>query len=131
LTTAFNNAAGRTNPKAVPADIGGMVLGPGVYKAPVSLAITGNVTPDGQNNPNSVFIFQMASTLTTAVNSTVTLINHANACNIFWEVGRFGNPQHGLRLQRNHFGASIDLTRHRRVGERQSLGADGCRNTTH
>jgi hypothetical protein len=87
LTTAYNNAAGRTNPSAVPADIGGMVLAPGLYKAPVSLAITGNVTLDGQNNPNSVFIFQMASTLTTSVNSTVTLINRANACNVFWQVG--------------------------------------------
>jgi hypothetical protein len=87
LTIAFNNAAGRANPGAVPADIGGLVIAPGVWKAPVSLAITGNVTLDGQNDPNSVFIFQMASTLTTSVGSTVTLINGANACNVFWEVG--------------------------------------------
>jgi len=87
LTTAYNNAAGRVNPMAVPADIGGSVIAPGVYKAPVSLAITGNVTLDGQNNPNSVFIFQMASTLTTSTNSTVTLIRGANACNVFWQVG--------------------------------------------
>jgi hypothetical protein len=87
LTTAYNNAAGRTITGAVPADIGGEVIPPGVYKAPVSLAITGNVTLDGQNNPNSVFVFQMASTLTTSVFSTVTLINRANACNVFWEVG--------------------------------------------
>jgi len=87
LTTAYNNAAGRVNPNAVPADIGGMVIAPGLYKAPVSLAITGNVTLDGQNNPNSVFIFQMASTLTTAPNSSVSLINSANACNVFWQVG--------------------------------------------
>ena len=87
LTTAYNNAAGRVNPAAIPADIGGTVIPPGTYKAPVSLAITGNVTLDGQNNPNAVFIFQMASTLTTSVNSTVTLINMANACNVFWQVG--------------------------------------------
>ncbi len=87
LTTAYNNAAGRVNPTAVPADIGGTVITPGFYRAPVSLAITGNVTLDGQNDPNSVFIFQIASTLTTSVNSTVTLINRANACNIFWQVG--------------------------------------------
>ncbi|GAC1549301.1 MAG: hypothetical protein NVS3B16_22970 [Vulcanimicrobiaceae bacterium] len=87
LTTAYKDAAGRPNPAAVPADIGGTVIPPGVYKAPVSLAITGNVTLDGQNNPNSVFIFQIPSTLTTATNSTVTLINLANACNVFWQVG--------------------------------------------
>lgn len=87
LTTAFNNAAGRVNPTALPADIGGMTLSPGLYKAPVSLAITGNTTLDGKGDPNAVFIFQMASTLTAAVNSSVTLINSANACNVFWEVG--------------------------------------------
>jgi Ice-binding-like len=87
LTFAYNNAAGRALPAAVPADIGGLVIPPGLYRAPVSLAITGNVTLDGQNNPNSVFIFQMASTLVTSVNSSVTLINGANACNIFWQVG--------------------------------------------
>lgn len=86
LTTAYNNAALRANPLAVPGDIGSMVIAPGVYRAPVSLAITGNVTLDGQNNPNSVFIFQSPSTLTTATNSTVTLINRANACNVFWQV---------------------------------------------
>jgi hypothetical protein len=87
LTTAYNNAAGRVNPLAVPADIGGLVIAPGLYKAPISLAVTGNVTLDGQNNPNSVFIFQIPSTLTTSVNSSVTLINTANACNVFWQVG--------------------------------------------
>ncbi len=88
LLTAYNNAASRANPAAVPADIGGLVLPPGVYKPPVSLAITGNVTLDGHSNPNSVFIFQVASsTLTTAPGSSVTLINGANACNVFWQVG--------------------------------------------
>jgi Ice-binding-like len=87
LTTAYNDAAGRVNPIGVGADIGGLTLPPGLYKAPVSLAVTGTVTLDGQNDPNSVFIFQIPSTLTTAVNSTVRLINLANACNVFWQVG--------------------------------------------
>jgi hypothetical protein len=87
LGVAYGNAAGRTNPAAVPADIGGTTIAPGVYLAPTSLAITGNVTLDGRGNPNSVFIFQIPSTLTTAVNSSVTLINGQNACNVFWQVG--------------------------------------------
>jgi hypothetical protein len=87
LSIAYDNAAGRMNAVGVPADIGGMIITPGVYKAPVSLAITGNVTLDGQNDPNSVFIFQAASTLVTAVGSSVTLINGADACNVFWQVG--------------------------------------------
>jgi hypothetical protein len=86
LTAAYDNAAGRAALPA-PADIGGTVVAPGVYKAPTSLAITGTVTLDGQNNPNAVFIFQSATTLTVATVSAVTLINRANACNVFWWVG--------------------------------------------
>jgi ice-binding like protein len=87
LATAYGNATGRTNPHALPAEIGGTVITPGVYMAGTTVAITGTVTLDGQNNPNSVFIFQIPSTLTTAVNSTVTLIKGTNACNVFWAVG--------------------------------------------
>ncbi len=87
LTVAYNNAAGRPNALAIPADIGGTTIFPGTYVAPVSLGITGTVTLDGQNNPNAVFIFQMASTLTTATGSQVLLINQANPCNVFWESG--------------------------------------------
>lgn len=88
LTTAYNNAAGRASTASVAGDIGGRTLAPGVYTSTSSLGITGAVTLDGQNNPNSVFIFQIASTLTTAANnSAVVLINGANACNVFWQVG--------------------------------------------
>jgi len=49
--------------------------------------ITGTVILDGQGDPNAVFIFNAASTLTTAASSTVSLINGASACNVFWRVG--------------------------------------------
>ena len=42
---------------------------------------------DGAGNENSVFIFQTNSTLITASASTVTLINGAQECNVFWQVG--------------------------------------------
>ena len=93
LTTAYNDAA-TTNRGggpiiALPLDIGGLTLTPGLYNtgANVSLGITGTVTLDGQGNTNSVFIFQIGSTLTTAVGSQVNLINGAQAANIFWQVG--------------------------------------------
>ena len=34
-----------------------------------------------------MFIFQVASTLITATDSSVSLINGAQACNVFWQVG--------------------------------------------
>lgn len=87
LATAYNNAVSRPNASPLPADIGGMTITPGLYAAPVTLGISGTVTLDGKNNPNSLFIFQIPSTLTTAVDSAVVLTNQANACNIFWQVG--------------------------------------------
>lgn len=87
LTTAYNDAAGRKNPHMLPSDIGGMTIKPGLYRAPVSLAITGNVTLDGKGDPDSVFIIQVPSKLTVSVNSSVTLIGRARARNIYWQVG--------------------------------------------
>ncbi len=87
LAVGYNYAALLQNPTQVPADIGGTTIKPGLYNALTTLGITGIVTLDGQNNSNSVFIFQIPSTLTTAVHSQVKLIREANACNVFWQVG--------------------------------------------
>ncbi|MDX6350417.1 MAG: hypothetical protein QOF84_5207 [Streptomyces sp.] len=89
LTAAYNDAAGRTTNTNLtsPGNIGGTTLTPGVYKAASSLNITGTVTLDAQGDPNAVFIFQIGSTLITAPGSHVTLVNGAQPCNVFWQVG--------------------------------------------
>jgi hypothetical protein len=71
----------------VAGDLVGQTLTAGVYKSTSSLAVSGNVTLDGQGNPNAVFIFQIGSTLTTASGSHIILTNSANACNVLWQVG--------------------------------------------
>lgn len=85
LTTAYNSAAGRT-PVTVDPLLGGQSLVAGVYQAPTQ-SLTGTLTLDGQNNSNAVFIFQSGSTLITASSATVALINGAQWCNVFWQVG--------------------------------------------
>lgn len=89
LTTAYNDAAGRTlAPVLVPnADLGGQTLAPGLYKSTGTLNVTGDLTLDGQGDANAVFIFQIASTLTTAAGSKVILVGSASAANVFWQVG--------------------------------------------
>jgi hypothetical protein len=87
LTTAFNDAAGRTPPALLSADLSGLTLTAGVYKAPGALGLTGALTLDAQGDPNAVFIFQAASTLITASASHVNLINGAQPCNVFWQIG--------------------------------------------
>jgi len=102
LTTAYNDAGTRAGGTfgvgagtgtVLPPDIGGLpgAFFPGVYRttsAQPSLGITGNVTLDGQGDPNSVWIFQIGSTLTTAAgNSHIILQNGATANHVFWQVG--------------------------------------------
>lgn len=89
LTAAYNDAAGRPLNATTTADLGNLILVGGVYAGPGkgALGLTGNLTLDGAGDPNSVFIFQTNSTLTTASGSTVTLINSAQECNVFWQVG--------------------------------------------
>lgn len=87
LTTAYNDAAGRGPVTAVPADLGGLTVTSGVYESASSLGLTGVITLDAQNDPNSVFIFKAGSSLTTASASVVRMINGAQACNVFWKIG--------------------------------------------
>ena len=87
LTTAYDDAAGRAVTARVAGDLVGQTLTPGVYKSSGPLSVSGALTLNGQGNPNSVFIFQVASTLTTATASSIVLTNSAQACNIYWQVG--------------------------------------------
>lgn len=69
-------------------NIGGRTLTPGLYIAQTSLEIsTGDLTLDGQGDPNAVFLFQVATTLTTSSARNVLLANGARAANVYWLVG--------------------------------------------
>jgi len=57
---------------------------PNVYQNLAASSIAGTLTLDAQNNPNAVFIFKVGGAFTSAANSTIVLINGANADNIFW-----------------------------------------------
>ena len=87
LVTAYNQAAGEGPTSPVAADLGGQTLTPGVYNSASSLGLTGNLTLNAGGDPNAVFVFQAGSTLTTASASSVTLVNGAQACNVYWQVG--------------------------------------------
>jgi hypothetical protein len=89
LTTAYNDAAGRTRtPVTVAGNLGGRTLHPGLYKSTSSLSISsGDLTLDAQGDANAVFIFQMASTLTTTSGRAVILSGGTKASNVFWQVG--------------------------------------------
>jgi len=88
LTTVYNDLAGRPcNTDLTGQDLGGKTLTPGVYCFSSSAQLTGTLTLDAQGNANSVFVFQIGSTLTTASAASVLLINNASSCSVFWQVG--------------------------------------------
>lgn len=93
LTTAYTTAA---NPLLCTTNLTGQDLGlvgplvPGVYCFDTTAQLTGNLTLNFLGNPNSSFLFQVGSTLTTAPGSQVLAINTGGAgClpNINWQIG--------------------------------------------
>ena len=88
-TAAYLDALNRPLDFTTTADLTGLTLVGGVYAGPAKapLGLSGTLTLDGGGDPNSVFIFQTDSTLITGSGSTVSLINGAQACNVFWQVG--------------------------------------------
>jgi hypothetical protein len=68
-------------------DLGGKTLTPGVYRFASSAQLTGALTLDALNDPGAVFVFQIGSTLTTASNASVLVLNGGADCNVFWQVG--------------------------------------------
>jgi hypothetical protein len=93
LNAAFTDAAGRTPLTTVPTELGGTTKTAGVYdSASTTFGITAGAGPlvlDGQGDSSAVFIFEMnagGTGLTVGPGSVVSLINGAQACNVFWRV---------------------------------------------
>ncbi|HEY4888607.1 MAG TPA: ice-binding family protein [Candidatus Dormibacteraeota bacterium] len=87
LTNAYNNAAGQVPFTTLSGDLGGRILVAGTYRYSSTAGLTGTVTLDGGGITTGVWIFQIGSALTTASSSRVTLINGAQPCDVFWQVG--------------------------------------------
>ncbi len=88
-TTAYGDLAGQacTTTFGVPTDLVGQTLVPGVYCFSSSGSLTGTLTLNAQGNPNAVWVFKTGSTFITGSNASVVLINGAQNCNVFWQVG--------------------------------------------
>ncbi len=101
LTAGYNQAAGEAPTATGVNSIGTETLTPGVYNSASSMLLTGTLTLDGQGDPDAVFIFQAGSTLTADNGITVNLINGAQACNVFWQVGSSATLNTGVNFAGN------------------------------
>ena len=69
-------------------DLGSVgTLSPGVYRFNSSAQLTGTLTLDAMNDPNALFIFQIGSALTSASNSSVSLLNGGPNIGLYFQVG--------------------------------------------
>ncbi|KAI8931850.1 hypothetical protein NX059_010756 [Plenodomus lindquistii] len=85
--TAYNVAGSQATTTQISADLGGQTLVNGTYTSGSAVQITGPLTLDARNDANALFVFQIGTTLTTASASSILLINGAQACNVFFQVG--------------------------------------------
>lgn len=70
-------------------DLGSLgVLTAGIYRFATSAALTGTLTLDFANDPTGVFIFLIGSTLSTAADSVVNVLNGTASNGIYFQVGQ-------------------------------------------
>lgn len=87
-TTAYNALASQAcDFNLTDQDLTGLTLIPGVYCFDTSAQLTGLLTLNALGDSNAIWVFQIGSTLTTADNSSVTVINSGQSCNVWWQVG--------------------------------------------
>ena len=84
---AYNTAASETGGVSLTGqNLGGLTLTPGVYDFSSAAQLTGILTLNAENMQNAVFVFQIGSTLTTAADSLISVIN-GEAANVVWQIG--------------------------------------------
>ena len=105
-TTAYTTLANRACNTTITGDLGGRTLTPGVYCSASSMGLTGTLTLDALGDPNAVFIFQLGSALTTASASQVRLINSAQSCGVFWQIGSSATLGTGSNFSGNMLASS-------------------------
>lgn len=87
LTTAYLNAEGQGPALTLtPADLGGRTLTAGVYTVDANIELTGVLELNAEGNPDALFVIQATSGLTVNSGASVSLINGAKWCNVFWQV---------------------------------------------
>ena len=63
------------------------VLSPGVYSFTSAAQLTGALVLDFGGTPNSAFVFQIGTALTTASGSSISVLNGGAGSGIYWQVG--------------------------------------------
>lgn len=127
LLNAYNDAFARPTNDTLATELGGNEVLPGVYDSSAgTFEITNELTLNAQGDPDAVWIFKMASTLTTAVDSSVLLTNGAQACNVFWQVGSSATINDGSDVKGNVLAQTSISMKDGAALEGRALALDGA-----
>jgi|GEM_PF-1482446 len=106
LVTAYGVVVGAADGNSdEPVDLSGKTLDPNVYAIGAANFTAGNLTLDGGGDPDAQWIFHTTS-LATAADFNVLLINSASASNVFWQVGTSAT----LGIRNNFAGNILAMT---------------------
>jgi hypothetical protein len=87
VLTAYSYLDGLTCGLVIGTTMGnGQILTPNIYCIGAAATINGNLVLDAMGDPNAIFIFQIDGALSTTTLSSITLINSASLCNVFWQI---------------------------------------------
>jgi hypothetical protein len=89
VAVAYSDLFSRTCGITLPTSTLGnsQILTPNVYCRGEASTLNGNLILDGQGDPTKIFIFKIGGALSTTTNSSITLINSASWCNVYWQIG--------------------------------------------
>jgi len=102
--TAYGLAAAENPSVVIVSELAGQTLIPGIYTNVAGISVNGTVNLDAQNNPNAIFVLQTPLTLTTGAASHINLVNGAQACNVFWQIGTTSSLGAGSDFKGNLLG---------------------------
>jgi type VI secretion system secreted protein VgrG len=132
VVTAYNGlAAMLVSSNLTDQDLGGLTLVSGVYRYDTSAQLTGPLILDAQGNNNAYWVFQIGSTLTTASNSLITVINlgsnDGKDDGVFWQVGSSATLGTGTTFEGNILAlTSITLNTGATIPNGRALARNGA-----
>jgi len=87
VNTAYSYLVGITCDTIIGDTLGNsQILTPNVYCLGGASLLNGDLTLDGQGNPNALFIFKINGALSTSALSNIILIDSACLCNVYWQI---------------------------------------------
>jgi hypothetical protein len=87
VDAAYSYLFAKTCDAVIGTTLEGQVLTSGVSCTGAASTLNGNITLDGEGDPDALFIIKIGGALSVAASSNVILINSASLCNVYWQIG--------------------------------------------